>query len=79
MRFYGRNRARMLGEETSSQPDPGMQRCRRCGKVLPEDQFEKGMRRLSNCPVCRAEARDRNREYQRAYKERRRRVQVDDA
>ena len=79
MRCYGRNRARMLREETATQPDPGTVECRRCGKVLPEDQFMLGSRRLANCPECRSAMRARNREYQRTYRERRSSVQVDDA
>lgn len=55
MRFYGRNRARMLGEELDVQEavdKGGMLRCSSCERMVPESQFGGG--KYHTCDRCRA-------------------------
>lgn len=56
MRYYGRNRARMLDEEVEEQrePDPGRdprgyRTCRNCGALRPVWMFEGGNSTCENC------------------------------
>ena len=52
MRIYGRNRARMLGEELDVQEAvPYMHTCSACGKAKPPSEFGGG--RYMTCDRCR--------------------------
>ena len=51
MRFYGRNRARMLGEEVERQEPVERRDCAKCGANLPPSEFGNGRFRL--CQRCR--------------------------
>ena len=71
MIYYGRNRARMLGEDVSEQSRFETRRCPRCNRTLPASEFEGG-KRIVNCRECRESMRERNRAAQARSKERRR-------
>ena len=68
MRFYGRNRARMLGERVSVQEGGAIgrhARCGHCGRTRPAREFGNG--RYATCDRCRAIDRER---YRKAKEER---------